>query len=110
MPEDPTVAAVILRRLNILLWATAVLAVIVLATAGFSVGSAINATSRADDANTALCTFRGDYKDRVKRTEDFIVAHPAGALGFTPQQLDNQLRQQRRTVESLALLDCPEGQ
>jgi hypothetical protein len=91
------------RTLNVLVAATLLLFAVV-------IGVAYYTYDKADTANDALCSFRSDLEDRVERAEQFLAENPDGVdfgdTAFNPKELQAQLENQRRTVESLADLSC----
>lgn len=55
----------------------------------------------------ALCTFRGDLDQRVSATQGYLDNHPGPKpFGIARATLQQQLNNQRRTVESLSNLSC----
>jgi hypothetical protein len=104
-PPDATfdLIRLIKRRLNVLVAATVLVYLIVIAVAVYTY-------AKADTANDALCSFRTDLEDRVDRTEQFLADNPDGVdfgeTAFDADELQAQLDNQRRTVDSLADLSC----
>lgn len=64
--------------------------------------------SLATSTNDALCTFQADLERRVETSEDYLAEHPEGipSLGFSAAEIQNQINNQRRTLDSLSALDC----
>lgn len=56
--------------------------------------------------NEALCNFTDDLERRVISSQDFLDDHPKGAFGFTPAEIQVQITNQQRTINSLSSLDC----
>jgi hypothetical protein len=59
-----------------------------------------------DRTNRALCTFRGDVRQRAATTAAFLADHPHGIPGVPLATLRQSLDGQRRTVKALSQLDC----
>jgi len=56
----------------------------------------------------ALCGLRKDLHERVVGTAKFLKEHPEGLpqLEVSPQTLREGIRNQRRTIHALGVLDC----
>lgn len=97
----------ILRELRRQRVALIVLAVTIIA--GGTIGY-LDLRGKAADAalnRTALCALRGDLEARVDQGRDFLVKHPAGAFGFTPEAIQKSIADQERTIRALRPLPCP---
>lgn len=56
----------------------------------------------------ALCTFRQDLQDRVDSSKEFLATHPHGIPGLaTGKQIQDDINNRERTIQSLAGLSCP---
>lgn len=111
MPDThPDLAAEILRSLRHQRWAlTAVcLGLVVLLLLGWwdSGNKRDDLEREAARTNMALCTLRGDLKQRVKSSEDFLATHPKGVLGISAATIRSGIAGQQRTIKALAGLDC----
>jgi len=60
-----------------------------------------NTTTRA-----AVCVLRADLAQRVKEADKFLRDHPDGALHLEPDVIRDSIRNQRRTINALANIDC----
>jgi hypothetical protein len=107
---DTDIAAQLKRTLRLLVVATLVL---YLALAAVVFWAYHDSTSKRHDlqqvavqTNTALCTLRGDLKQRVRSSEKFLAEHPNGIPGISAATIRSSLSGQKRTVASLAGLQC----
>lgn len=56
----------------------------------------------------AVCNLRTDLEQRVNQGEEFITNHPDSVrkLGFTIPQAQEELDNQRRTLQALSVVSC----
>lgn len=95
-------AASIRRTLRILLVATVVLFLAILAVAGYTY-------SVSRDNQDALCVFRADLQQRISTTQEFLIKNKSEEPipGVTRQTLLTNLQGQVRTVKAFSNLNCP---
>jgi hypothetical protein len=98
--DDPSIGQTILKRLRVLTWATVVVAAMLIGVVGYVYVH----QSRTTDA---LCTFKRDLVQRRQQSQNFLKAHPKGAFGFSPAQIQQGIDNYGRTVDSLSPLHCP---
>jgi hypothetical protein len=106
IPGPPTEGAAklvkeIRRTLNALVIATVVLFIALGAVGAYSYFV-------ADQNRQAICNLKDDLEQRVQRSEDFVMEHPAAVkeLGFTKAQIDKEILNQRRTLDALSAVTC----
>lgn len=88
------------RTLKRLVWATAVLYVVLI-----GLGYYIYAVS--NENTDALCALRSDAEARIEQSQQFLNTHPNGVAGISAEQLKRSLNNSKRTYEALKDLDCP---
>jgi hypothetical protein len=99
---DPQEFVIEVRRtLHRLVAATMLLFVVLTVVAFFSWHS-------ADQNRQAVCNLRGDLQQRIEASENFVTKHPdtIAKLGFTVQQVQKEILNQRRTLTALAGVSC----
>jgi hypothetical protein len=69
-------------------------------------GGTVYVVNTNHDTRDSLCSLRGDLESRVQQTRDYLEKHPEGFPGVPARQLRDSLRNQERTVDALANLDC----
>lgn len=84
------------------LWLLTTLVVLLLIVGAWSV----YLTWQGAEAHHAVCAFRGDLKDRVRGSEDFLRKHPQGIQDVSAAEIQVGVNNQRRTVHSLRDLSC----
>lgn len=69
---------------------------------------------QTSQAERALCALRADVEARVANAERYLADVKAGRRepirGITVADIKRSLRDQRRTIDSLMILDCKETQ
>ena len=63
----------------------------------------------ADTVNTttmALCALRPDLETRVASSERFLEENPSGVPGIPAKLIQDNIRNQQRTVDALSGLSC----
>lgn len=63
----------------------------------------------ADRTEQALCVLRDDLQIRVDAAVQFLKDNPDGIPGIPPQQIQDSIDNQQRTILALSLLHCDEG-
>ena len=59
------------------------------------------------EAHSALCVLRNDLNGRVKSGEEFLRHNPHGIDGISASDIQLSLRNTRKTLQALEVLDCP---
>lgn len=95
------------RTLRRLIYATVVLYVGLLVTGFFLWRIVVTNADTAGRAASALCALRADLDQRVQSGAAFLIAHPGGAFGISAASIRQSLDSQRRTIATLANLNCP---
>lgn len=67
---------------------------------------AVTARRTARQSTDALCALRGELRDRVTASQDFLRENPEGIPGIPDELLRDRLREQRRAVGALSPLRC----
>lgn len=58
------------------------------------------------ESHEALCIFKSDLERRIGDGEQFLRDNPNGIPGIPEETLRNSIDNQKRTLASLAVLDC----
>lgn len=113
--EEPNEIAVVvsprvrdLPRAVVLAFALMVLAfTAVLAGMGFLIDQNRHRANDGQQSHDALCVLKDDLRQRIKDTQTFLDEHPKGFAGIPKATIQNSIRNQQLTVDSLVLLRCP---
>jgi hypothetical protein len=87
------------RTLRALVIATAVLYVL-------QFGGYLYVYVKARETNSALCTFRTNIEEEAAASNVFLVEHPEGIPGITPEAIREGVRRQESAITSLGRLSC----
>lgn len=60
----------------------------------------------ATQTHTALCTFRDDLQKRYDEGVKFLKDHPNGIPGISAEEIQNSLKNEKTTLDSLSSLNC----
>lgn len=63
----------------------------------------------ASQTRASLCTLRADLVTRIAASTRFLRQHPDGIAGIPAAAIRQSRDGQRRTVEALSGLRCPDG-
>lgn len=63
-------------------------------------------TSDNTTTKVALCALRDDVQQRVTSSETFLTAHPNGIAGISRADIVDGIRNQKRTIQALSVLQC----
>jgi uncharacterized protein YkwD len=112
MPDrDPDIRITIEHSIKVLGRWTAglylVIAVMLVAALIYASGQRARIERVTNDTVTALCTFRHDLQLRYDTGVKFLIDHPDGIPGIPAETLQQSLRNQKQTLESLRELPCP---
>jgi hypothetical protein len=66
-------------------------------------------SKEATRSHVALCALREDLHQRIAASQDFLAAHPTGALGLSATSIQNNIANSERTIAALSLLRCPQA-
>lgn len=101
MPDsNPTIADELRRKMNFQLAMNA-LCILALVIGGWYFAT------QASESHAALCNLRADQVQRVRSSEEFLDKNPQGIPGISRAQIEQGLRNSRRTIQSLDSLGCP---
>lgn len=100
-PDPTPILASIRRSFRFLIAATVSVYLAVGGVAFFSYSSTAA-------VRTGVCNLRGDLERRVEISEDFLTEHPGTIekLGFTKDQVQKEISNQRRTLAALKVVSC----
>jgi hypothetical protein len=95
------------RRVAMILMATA-LAIVVASVSGYVLlrHQRLALARESENTNAALCTLRGDLERRVQGAKAFLTEHPLGIPGIPRATLQQNIRNQQKTIGSLSRLEC----
>jgi len=99
MPDANDVGRSITRALRLLVVATVVLYLLVIAVA-------VRAYHDADVSRGALCALREDLEKRVASSKDFLIENPGGIAGIPAKTIRDGIKNQERTIKALDGLSC----
>lgn len=54
----------------------------------------------------ALCALRADKERQKENAQAFLIAHPNGGFGVTPNDLRTRIADEQRTIDALSRLNC----
>lgn len=102
----------VIDALNTLKWWTLIVTVIL----GLAIITSIvireidlgHVEESAVQTKTALCALRADLRKRVENAEDFLQKNPEGIVGISARQIQKSINQQRRTIDTLTVINCTE--
>jgi hypothetical protein len=89
----------IIRTLRVLVIATVVLYLL-------QFGGYIYIYVQSAEANKALCTFRANLAEEAAASNNFLLEHPEGVPGITPETIREGAHRQETAVTSLSGLSC----
>jgi len=87
------------RTLRVLVIATAVLYLL-------QFGGYVYIYVKTTEANHALCTFRSNIEEEAAASNAFLVEHPEGLPGITPEMIREGARRQETAITALSGLSC----
>lgn len=87
-------------------WGVTLAFVGVLAALSFAIVSNRHLARDGREAHDALCIFKNDLQQRAIDSATFLAAHPGGFAGIDAATIQNSIKNQLATVDSLSLLDC----
>lgn len=108
-PDSAQLLREINRKLRLLVIATCVLWVAVVAVSIGVLFVTIKVNSESSETKASLCTFRTDLQTRLDATRDILDKNPNAfdGLGIPKAVITQNIRNQQRTVDALRGLDCP---
>lgn len=62
---------------------------------------------KGKEAADAICTLKTDFRNRIRRSELFLIQYPEGIRGIPVEIIRDNIRSQRQTIKALKI-KCPE--
>lgn len=88
------------------LWGVVAVSVAVLAGFSWAINGNRTNARLGKQSHDALCILKHDLEQRAIDSATFLAKHPDGFAGIDAATIQNSIKNQLATVDSLSLLDC----